>query len=70
VNRQAVAREQCGLEVVCAWRQEWFRPAIAVARGKIRRCAPGGTQHPPGGLGAGSAWRYVSPARRFILLQL
>ena len=39
-------------------------------RGILRRCAPGGTRHPLGGLGADSAWRYVSPARRFVLLQL
>ncbi|QCE06206.1 hypothetical protein DEO72_LG9g1217 [Vigna unguiculata] len=34
----------------------------------FRRYAPGGTRHPPHGLGAGNAWRHVSPAKRIVLL--
>jgi len=33
------------------------------AESALRRLAPGGTSHPPGGLEAGSAWQHVPPAR-------
>jgi len=33
----------------------------------MRRWAPDDTRHSPGGLGDGSAWRHVSPARRFLV---
>jgi len=64
MDRQAVARSQRGLRAWCAWRQEWLRPAVPTARGILWRCAPGGTRHPPGGLGAGSWQRLAARVPR------
>jgi len=48
--------------------ERWRRGQLGLC--VLRHLALGGTRQPPGGLGAGSAWRHVSPARQFILLQL
>jgi len=69
-SRQAITTGTVALGAAPAWRCEGSRQAVVANFVSLRRLAPGGTQHPPGGLEAGSAWQHVSPARRFALLQL
>ena len=68
--RQAAATRTMAPETASAWRCRLSRQAVVANFVSLRRLAPGGTCPPPDGLEAGSAWRHVSPARRFALLQL
>ncbi|QCD79320.1 hypothetical protein DEO72_LG1g2959 [Vigna unguiculata] len=67
---QAMAYQIEGYWVGCAWRWGPLRQAMPAARLNMRRWVPGGTRHPPGDLGAGSAWRHVSPAGQFYCCSL
>ncbi|QCD94684.1 hypothetical protein DEO72_LG5g2769 [Vigna unguiculata] len=68
--RQAAATRTVAPGTASAWRCRLSRQAVVADFVSLRRLAPGGTCPPPGGLEAGSAWRHVSPAKRFALRQL
>jgi len=59
-----------GVCSVGAWWWGLTRQAVAVKSACFEALCAWRYATPPGGLGAGSAWRHVSPARRFVLLQL